>query len=262
MYLKTLVAAISAAALMAPAGLLAQPTNNFTLAQGNVQGLGSLVATAKGQTTYALLADSWNHDEKAAALAACDQACKAQFAPVKALSEKPQGWLLAQGLVGTVKRADGTLQATFNGYPLYTFAGDKAPGDANGQGFHSVAHVVNPAGQRNTAALKAAPAAGAVKAAAPVDSAVFELGKEKYAATCAGCHGPSGEGAFGAPLKGNKMISNDEAYVRQILVGSGDMPSFGPMLQDAEVAAIATFTRNAWGNQLGAISTDQVKKLR
>ncbi len=261
MYVKTLVAALSVASFMAPASLMAQPSNHFSLALGNTQAMGTLVAAGNGQTAYTLLTDSKKSSEKAAALAACDKACVAQFTPVKALSAKPQGWLLAQGLVGAVKRADGTLQATFNGLPLYTFAGDKAAGEVNAQGFNKVAYVVNPVGQVNQAVPKTAQAAVA-KTVAPVDSAQFELGKEKYAATCAGCHGPAGEGAFGAPLMGNKLISNDEAYVRQILVGSGDMPSFAPMLQDADVAAIATFTRNAWGNKFGAISPDQVKKLR
>ena len=34
------------------------------------------------------------------------------------------------------------------------------------------------------------------------------------------------------------------------------------MLADADVAAIATFARNAWGNKLGGVTVDQVKKLR
>lgn len=263
MYVKTLVAALSAAAFMAPVSLLAQPTNNFTLIQGKTQALGKLVAAANGQTAYTLLTDSQKSEEKAAALAACDKACQSQFTPLKALSAKPQGWLLAQGLVGAVKRADGTLQATFNGLPLYTFAGDKAAGEVNGQGFNKVAYAVTTVGKINTAAPKVAQeTAAAVKTVAAVDAAQFELGKDKYAATCAGCHGPNGEGAFGAPLKGNKMIGNDEAFIKQILVGSGDMPSFAPMLADADVAAIATFARNAWGNKLGGITVDQVKKLR
>ncbi len=262
MYVKTLVAALSAAAFMAPVSLLAQPSNNFTLIQGKTLAMGKLVAAADGQTAYTLLTDSQKSDEKAAALAACDKACLSQFTPVKALSAKPQGWLLAQGLVGAVKRADGTLQATFNGHALYTFAGDKAAGDVNGQGFNKVAYAVTTVGKINTSAPKVAQAAAGVKTVAPVDAAQFELGKDKYAATCAGCHGPNGEGAFGAPLKGNKMIGNDEAFIKQILVGSGDMPSFAPMLADADVAAIATFARNAWGNKLGGVTVDQVKKLR
>jgi hypothetical protein len=37
-------------------------------------------------------------------------------------------------LVGTVGRPDGTQQLTLNGWPLYRFAKDTAPGDVNGEG--------------------------------------------------------------------------------------------------------------------------------
>ena len=36
------------------------------------------------------------------------------------------------GKLGTIKRADGTIQATYNGHPLYTYIGDTAPGQAHG----------------------------------------------------------------------------------------------------------------------------------
>ena len=36
------------------------------------------------------------------------------------------------GKVGTIKRSDGSLQATYNGHPLYTYVADGAPGDAKG----------------------------------------------------------------------------------------------------------------------------------
>jgi Secreted repeat of unknown function len=32
------------------------------------------------------------------------------------------------GTFGIIKRSDGSAQATFDGYPLYTFVGDTAPG--------------------------------------------------------------------------------------------------------------------------------------
>ncbi|HZI44358.1 MAG TPA: hypothetical protein VFD53_04000, partial [Ilumatobacter sp.] len=48
-------------------------------------------------------------------------------------------------LVGTVEHPIGT-QATYNGWPLYFFAGDDAPGDTNGQGQGGVWYVVDPTG--------------------------------------------------------------------------------------------------------------------
>ena len=44
----------------------------------------------------------------------------------------------AVGSLGTVKRPDGTEQVTYRDMPLYTFAQDRAPGEANGQGIKDV----------------------------------------------------------------------------------------------------------------------------
>ncbi|WP_137287345.1 COG4315 family predicted lipoprotein [Halorussus salinisoli] len=49
------------------------------------------------------------------------------------------------GEFGTTERDDGSMQVTYDGMPLYTFANDQRPGDANGQGANDVWFVVNPA---------------------------------------------------------------------------------------------------------------------
>ncbi len=50
---------------------------------------------------------------------------------------------LDASLFGTAERADGALQATIDGWPLYFFAGDAAAGDTNGQGVNDVWWVVD-----------------------------------------------------------------------------------------------------------------------
>jgi hypothetical protein len=49
-------------------------------------------------------------------------------------------------LLGTIKAAHGMSQVTYAGFPLYVFAGDKAAGQTNGQGFQSQWYVVNTKG--------------------------------------------------------------------------------------------------------------------
>jgi predicted lipoprotein with Yx(FWY)xxD motif len=41
-----------------------------------------------------------------------------------------------KGTFGTIKRSDGSVQATFDGHPLYTFVGDTAPGQNKGNGLN------------------------------------------------------------------------------------------------------------------------------
>jgi predicted lipoprotein with Yx(FWY)xxD motif len=48
------------------------------------------------------------------------------------------------GDIGTTERTDGTMQVTYDGAPLYYFAGDTAPGDSNGDGVGDVWHVAVP----------------------------------------------------------------------------------------------------------------------
>ena len=53
-----------------------------------------------------------------------------------------------QRLVGTVTRADGSIQLTLAGSPLYRFAGDTRPGETRGQGVGGTWFAVTPAGAR------------------------------------------------------------------------------------------------------------------
>jgi predicted lipoprotein with Yx(FWY)xxD motif len=41
-------------------------------------------------------------------------------------------------------RDDGSLQVTYNGYPLYTYTGDINPGDANGDGLAGIWSLAKP----------------------------------------------------------------------------------------------------------------------
>ncbi len=79
-------------------------------------------------------------------------------------------------------------------------------------------------------------------------------GKQVYAINCVACHQASGKGvppAFPALLGNSVVLGPKAAQIDVLLNGrSGTtMAAFGGLLSDADIAAVITHTRNAWGNQ-------------
>jgi predicted lipoprotein with Yx(FWY)xxD motif len=58
----------------------------------------------------------------------CSGACAASWPPYLVAHRPLAGPGLRNALVGTIRRADGRLQATYGGRPLYHYVGDRAPG--------------------------------------------------------------------------------------------------------------------------------------
>ena len=61
----------------------------------------------------------------------CSGSCATYWPPVKGPLTAGSG---VTGTLGTITRSDGTKQATYLGHPLYTYIGDKSPGQATGNG--------------------------------------------------------------------------------------------------------------------------------
>jgi predicted lipoprotein with Yx(FWY)xxD motif len=83
----------------------------------------------------------------------CTGACAAAWPPDTVTGTPRAGSGVSQALLGTVKRSNGTTQATYNHHPLYYFAGDMSAGTANGQGstaFGAAWFVVNASGKAVT----------------------------------------------------------------------------------------------------------------
>jgi cytochrome c oxidase subunit 2 len=97
-------------------------------------------------------------------------------------------------------------------------------------------------------------------------------GEQVYAKNCVACHQASGKGVPPAfpPLDGSKVVSGPkEVQIATVLNGvvkNGTptaMAAFGKQLNDVELAAVITFTRNSWGNKSGeAVQPAEVKALR
>lgn len=93
-------------------------------------------------------------------------------------------------------------------------------------------------------------------------------GEEVYGTQCAACHQANGEGLPGAfpGLKGSAIATGDmAAHVDVVLNGVAGtaMAAFGGQLNDAELAAVITYERNAWGNDAGdMIQPADVKAAR
>ena len=95
-------------------------------------------------------------------------------------------------------------------------------------------------------------------------AALAQDGEALYAQHCASCHQPLGEGlGTFPPLAGNAFVTGDAAAVVTLLLhGRAAMPAFAAILDDAEIAAVLTHVRGAWGNDAGPVDTERVADLR
>ncbi len=93
-------------------------------------------------------------------------------------------------------------------------------------------------------------------------------GEKVYATNCVACHQATGKGTPPAfpPLDGSKLVVGPKSeQIALVLNGKPNtaMAAFGKQLNDVELAAVITYTRNSWGNKAGdAIQPGEVKALR
>jgi predicted lipoprotein with Yx(FWY)xxD motif len=86
----------------------------------------TVLTNTKGFTLYSFAPDT-------STKSVCNGACAASWPPVKA----PASASAVKAPFATIKRSDGSTQLTFHGHPLYTFTGDTAPRQANGNGVNA-----------------------------------------------------------------------------------------------------------------------------
>jgi predicted lipoprotein with Yx(FWY)xxD motif len=124
-----------------PSGAPASSAAGLTLEVRTDPEYGAVVTGANGMSLYVFLNDTGG-------TSACNDGCAASWPPLTvadaSLVTAGSG---VSGALGTTARADGSLQVTLGGAPLYYFVGDTAAGATNGQGLNDVWYLVSPAGE-------------------------------------------------------------------------------------------------------------------
>jgi predicted lipoprotein with Yx(FWY)xxD motif len=114
------------------AGAPAATTSNAATASGTVLktttiGGVTVLTNAKGFTLYWFAPDTSTTSK-------CNGQCATFWPPVKGPATAGSG---VAGKLATITRADGTVQATYDGHPLYTYKGDTAPGQDKGNNLNA-----------------------------------------------------------------------------------------------------------------------------
>lgn len=137
-------------------------------------GAGYVLATSTGRTIY-----WYSGDIKGSGKSTCTGTCLAAWPLVARAPVAAPGVQLA-GQLGTITRPGGVVQATYNGYPLYTYAQDMAPGQTTGNGVTGAWHVIT----------------GAVLSPSPASAAAASLRDASPAASATPTGTASGYGGY------------------------------------------------------------------
>jgi predicted lipoprotein with Yx(FWY)xxD motif len=111
-----------------------------------VNGLGPVLVDGQGITLYLFETDHQGQPSK------CYDICAVQWPPLilpSGITRPSAGPGIDPALLGTAPRTDGTTQITYNGWPLYLWPPDRAPGKATGQALTNgggIWYVLDPSG--------------------------------------------------------------------------------------------------------------------
>jgi predicted lipoprotein with Yx(FWY)xxD motif len=160
--LLALLAAAAAAAVVAACSSSGTPSSSGGGSSTHAAAAGSLktakiggamvLTNAKGFTLYSFAPDTSTTSN-------CNGTCAQNWPPLKG----PATASGVKGTFGTIKRSDGSTQATFDGHPLYTFVGDTAPGQAKGNGLNAAGglwHEITTSGSAASATAGASSGGG------------------------------------------------------------------------------------------------------
>jgi len=110
----------------------------LTLAMAD-SSLGEILVDGNAMTLYLFTNDSPD-------TSVCEGQCLVNWPPL--LGRPAAGDGVDDSLLGSFQRADGSTQATYNGWPLYYWKNDTAPGDVTGQNVQGVWFVIDHDGNK------------------------------------------------------------------------------------------------------------------
>ena len=211
MRIRSLKTRLVAAAVLAAFGVaagLAGAAASITMKSTLNSALGStILVNSAGRTLY--------HDgSEARNTVKCVAACAKQWLPlvVTAGAKPVAGAGVTASKVGVLKRPDGKMQVTYNGLPLYLYAGDSKAGEVNGQGVGGIWHVIAPSGAVVMKAAKPAATSGGASTGGGSYSAGGSTtgGSTTGGGTTGG--GTTGGGTTGGGAPPNDCVNNAGGY--------------------------------------------------
>jgi len=131
----------------------ASPSSSGTALKTATIGGVTVLTNAKGFTLYSFVPDT-------ATKSNCNGTCATYWPPVKGPATAGSG---VTGTLTTITRSDGSMQAAYDGHPLYTYVADTAPGQAKGNGLNlsgGVWHEVTASGGAAPAQSKSSGSSG------------------------------------------------------------------------------------------------------
>jgi len=242
-------------AVIAIAGHVLAQSSGATLNLSTDARWGQHLVTDEGRSVYLYVLDEDG-------VSNCVDSCTNNWPPltVEAGAEPTVGEGLDPALVGTIERADGTLQVTYAGHPLYSFRRDTEAGHTRGQRLGDQFFLVSPAGE----AVTEEPTVEVATLPEEEMAAVMEAGRLVFTSNCAVCHGAEGQGGIGPRFAGNGAIADQSYVVNMVLNGfiEHGMPGWRNVLDDQQVSAVITYVRNSWGNEFGVVLPEDVAEQR
>ena len=131
-----------------------QAAQGVSLNVATIGNLGQVVTDGNGMTLY-----RFDKDTAKPPVSNCNGACATLWPPVLAGDGQLSLNGIDKGVIGTVARQDGSKQVTINGWPIYRYAKDTKPGDAQGQGVGGTWFAVTAQGKQASGSPVTAPAA-------------------------------------------------------------------------------------------------------